>query len=161
MQTLAELMSILPQRGRVEWIGVRPEKDATMRPCTEVVADCAGGLEGDRYTKHNGRRQVTLIQAEHISAMASMHNHPMEPALLRRNLVITGINLLALKDKRFVVGEVELEYTSPCHPCSKMERVLGPGGYNTMRGHGGICARIVRGGIIRQDDPVMALAPVP
>jgi MOSC domain-containing protein YiiM len=59
---------------------------------------------------------------------------------------VSGLNLLALKGKTFRVGDVMLEYTGLCHPCSKMEKALGPGAYNAMRGHGGITTRVVEGG---------------
>jgi MOSC domain-containing protein YiiM len=67
-------------------------------------------------------------------------------------LVISGINLLALKDKEFKIGDVALAYTGLCHPCSYMEEVLGEGGYNTMRGHGGITARVLTEGVISRGD---------
>ena len=74
------------------------------------------------------------------------------PEELRRNLVIAGVNLLALKGRRFRLGAALLEYSGECHPCSRMEEVLGPGGYNAVRGHGGITARVVEGGVIRLGD---------
>jgi MOSC domain-containing protein YiiM len=69
----------------------------------------------------------------------------MAPATLRRNLVVSGINLVALKGQRFQIGDAVLEGTSFAHPCSRMEEVLGQGGYNAMRGHGGLCARVDAG----------------
>jgi MOSC domain-containing protein YiiM len=71
------------------------------------------------------------------------------PDLLRRNIVVSGINLLALKEKRFRLGTARLEMTGECHPCSRMEEIFGPGGYNAVRGHGGIAARVLEGGTVR------------
>jgi MOSC domain-containing protein YiiM len=124
----------------------------------EVVQAIAGcGLEGDHRTQGSAgsKRQVTLIQCEHLAVVASLLGRDeLTPDLLRRNLVVSGINLLALKDQRFTVGDVVLEGSGLCVPCSRMETNLGAGGYNAMRGHGGITAHIVVGGAIRLGDPV-------
>jgi MOSC domain-containing protein YiiM len=113
-----------------------------------VQINVGNGLEGDRFSgRASSLRQVTLIQYEHLAVVAAcLHREAISPALVRRNIVVSGINLLALKDKRFRVGDVLLEFTGLCHPCSKMERHLGAGGYNAMRGHGGITARVVEAG---------------
>jgi MOSC domain-containing protein YiiM len=72
---------------------------------------------------------------------------------------VSGINLLSLKNRRVRIGEeVILEITGECHPCSRMEEELGPGGYNAMRGHGGLTARIIAGGIIRVGDAVQVVS---
>lgn len=154
-KTIAELMETLPQLGTVEWIGVRPGRDEPVQALDEVEAVAGSGLDGDRFNANNTEREVTLIQSEHIGAVASlMHMDSVDPALLRRNIVVSGINLLALKGKSFRVGNAVMEYTGPAEPCSKMEAALGAGGYNAMRGHGGITARILVSGRIGTDDSV-------
>jgi MOSC domain-containing protein YiiM len=123
-----------------------------------VRADPIGGLEGDHYAgKTHRQRQVTLIQREHLAAIAALMNHPVEPETLRRNLLVSGIDLLGLKGRAIRVGTVILKVSGVCHPCSRMEEALGVGGYNAMRGHGGVTAEIVRGGLITQGDPVIPL----
>ena len=112
------------------------------------------GLEGDHTTRPSDR-SVTLIQREHFPVIASLcGREKVLPEELRRNLVVSGINLLALKDRQFWIGSVLLEGTGICAPCSRMEEILDRGGYNAMRGHGGITARIVTAGNIAIGDEV-------
>ena len=153
---LGKLMDTLPQTGRITWIGIRPERKQMPEALADVEAITDRNLAGDHYQgKPGSKRQVTLIQAEHLAAVASIMGLPaLDPGLIRRNLVVAGLNLLALKDRQFWVGEVLLAYTGLCHPCSRMEENLGPGGYNAMRGHGGITARILQGGSIKLGDVV-------
>ena len=143
-----ELLTVIPQVGKLEWIGVRPAQRAPVQVVASVRAEVGCGLIGDRYAESPGtKRQVTLIQAEHLPVIARLSGHAsIPPEWLRRNLVVSGINLLALKDRQFRIGAVLLEGTGLCHPCSRMEEVLGPGGYNAMRGHGGITARVLESG---------------
>jgi len=160
MKTLKQLLDTLPQQGTVVWIGVRPERKAPMHSLDSVSASPDTGLSGDRYSGRTKQRQVTLVQAEHLEAIASCAGlTSVEPMLLRRNIVVKGLNLLALKNKRFFLGDVELEYTGMCHPCSRMEELLGPGGYNAVRGHGGITASVLTTGKIHVNDPVRSTQP--
>jgi MOSC domain-containing protein YiiM len=119
-------------------------------------AEVGSGLVGDRFTGNaESKRQVTLIQAEHLRLLAELLGRDsIDPALVRRNIVVSGVNLLALQNARFNVGEALLEGTGGCHPCSRMEAALGPGGFNAMRGHGGVTARVLRPGRIRVGDEV-------
>jgi MOSC domain-containing protein YiiM len=99
-----------------------------------------------------------LIQHEHLPVIAQLARvDRVDPVALRRNLVISGINLLGLKNARLQVGDAILEITGLCHPCSRMEDAIGPGGYAAMRGHGGMTARILTGGALRVGDAVRAL----
>ncbi|WP_425490801.1 MOSC domain-containing protein [Luteimonas cellulosilyticus] len=152
---LHALMTQFPRPGRVDWIGLRPARDVPMTVVAQARAATGGGLDGDRYAGGSGKRGLTLLQAEHLPAIAALTGHAaLAPATLRRNLVVSGIPLIALKGRRFRVGDVVLEGTDPCDPCSRMESALGAGGYNAMRGMGGLCARIVEGGIVRLGDAV-------
>jgi len=155
---LQTLFDTLPQSGRVEWIGIRPARDEPMTILDNVMITPGKGLEGDRFEgRETSKRQVTLIQKEHLHAIAScLGRDALDPDIFRRNIVVSGLNLLALKGKTFRVGGVVLEYTGLCHPCSKMETTLGPGGYNAMRGHGGITTRVIEGGEVAIGDSVLA-----
>lgn len=156
---MKELFDTMPQIGTVEWIGLRPEKKADLIEVINVNVNLDNGLEGDHYKGTNGKRQVTLIQKEHLDAVASiLKKDKIDPSFTRRNIVISGINLQALKEQQFSIGdEVVLETTGICHPCSRMEQNLGPGGYNAMRGHGGITTRVIKAGTIKKGDSVKLL----
>jgi len=154
--TIKQLIQNLPQLGQVEWIGIRSEKRKSLS-IVETVAVLEYGLEGDHYSGRSGNRSVTLIQQEHIVAIASLlHKDKIDPVDFRRNIVVSGINLLAMKDRKFKIGTAVLKMTGLCHPCSRMEENLGEGGYNAVRGHGGINASVVSTGTIKLQDKVEA-----
>ncbi|HUD32236.1 MAG TPA: MOSC domain-containing protein [Variovorax sp.] len=152
---------------------LRPARRMAMLSVDAALAIVGRGLDGDRsaLARPGGRRQVTLMQSEHlpvVSAMVGATGSGIAPELLRRNLVISGLNLAAARslfddqNLQLTIGdEVVLELTGPCEPCSRMEEVLGVGGYNAMRGHGGRTARIVQGGVLRIGDRVGCRWTVP
>jgi MOSC domain-containing protein YiiM len=155
---LSALRSEFRTHGRVEWIGVRPQRRAPVSCCSSVSAPVGGALVGDHC--RGGRRAVTLIQHEHLPVIAALAGREsVDPALLRRNVCVSGINVLALRDARFRLGSLVLEGTGSCAPCSRMneQAVLGSGGYGSMRGHGGITACVVEAGAFSIGDPVVFL----
>ena len=153
---IKSLINNLPQVGSLAWIGIRPVRKEPLKSLEKVDVSIEKGLEGDHFaSKFSKKRQVTLIQKEHLSGVANMLGvEKVDPILTRRNLVIQGINLFALRDRKFSIGEVVFEGTGYCHPCSRMDENLGPGGYNAMRGHGGITAKVIKGGTIQLGDNV-------
>jgi MOSC domain-containing protein YiiM len=164
--TIQQLTQHFPHQGKLEAIFVRPARGASCHPLSSAEALTGKGLQGDRISTKISRnplgsgRQVTLIQAEHLPVICALMHKNVDPAILRRNLVVSGLNLVATKPlfksqpMFLTIGEVVLEVTCPCDPCSKMEHILGTGGYNAMRGHGGITARVVRGGLLHCGDVV-------
>ncbi|MDO6748443.1 MOSC domain-containing protein [Gilvimarinus sp. 1_MG-2023] len=146
--------------GRLEWIGLRTERRGDVRSVGSVVALAELGLEGDhRSTKTPGSgRQVTIISVEFIEMICRFAGRDsISPAWLRRNLLVSGINLNLLRHQRVRVGGAILEPAALCHPCSRMNEVLGPGGAAAMYGFGGLCAKIVEGGVITVGDSIERL----
>ena len=157
-----------PRAGRLDAVFLRPARGEAALAVAVAQAWPGQGLAGDRSAQrpaHSGgghRRQVTLLQAEHLPVIAALAGLPaVDPAWLRRNLVVSGLNLLAARalfaDQPLLLhlgDAVVLEITGPCAPCSRMEAVLGPGGYNALRGHGGVTARVRQGGWLRPGDAV-------
>ena len=130
-----ELFQQFPQSGVVEYLSFRKKRAEPVEEVNLIVAIANRGLEGDRYKNAGGARQVTLIQGEHIDTIAAfLRKERIDPSMLRRNIVVRGINLLALKGKQFNVGDAVLEHSGDCHPCSRMEQTLGTGGYNAIEG---------------------------
>ncbi len=125
--TMRELLGDVPQVGRLTFIGLRPARHAPVVAVTTASLVTDRGLTGDRYAQKGGKRQVSLIQAEHLPVIGAFATAPVVPELLRRNLVIEGIPLAALRRLRFSIGEAELEGTDRCAPCSRMREALGPG----------------------------------
>ena len=162
MGTLKENLEHFPRVGRLEYIGVSPERRGEVVSVERAVLDVGTGLVGDHHATNprlpgqgHSKRQVTLIQAEHLPVVAALlGRETVAPELLRRNLVVSGINLLAVKERRFRVGEVLFEGTGLCVPCTRMEEILGEGGFNATRGHGGITARVLAGGTLQVGDGV-------
>ncbi len=154
---LARLLDAPQRPGIIRWIGLRPERYQPLVPVTEAEMNPDTGLDGDHYRNRNSRtRQVTLVQSEHLAAIAAyLGLAGIEPGRLRRNILVSGINLLALKGRRFRLGSAILLHTGDCHPCSRMEAEFGPGGYNAVRGHGGITARVLSAGRVRPGDAII------
>jgi len=156
MADLATLLATHAGAGRVDWIGLRPERRAPLAPVERVQLRMPG-LDGDHARP--GKRALTLIQGEHLPVIAALAGvGPIAPARLRRNLVITGINLTALRHAKLRIGTALIAISGPCAPCSRMEAEIGPGGYNAMRGHGGWCAEVLAEGEIAVGDPVQPVS---
>ena len=150
---MQEMIRRHAQPGRLEAILLRPARREAVVPVAQAGVG-PRGLEGDHGASE--KRAVTLIQAEHLAVIgALLGTGPVAAEDLRRNLVVSGINLAALRGRRLRIGTAELELTGICAPCSRMEEAFGPGGYSAVRGHGGMCARVVVPGALGTGDSVV------
>ena len=149
--------------GKLEWIGLRTERRDEIQVVERAQAIIGLGLEGDhRCLKTPGSaRQVTMISREYIHQIErQLGKQFIDPVLLRRNLVISGMNMNLLRFQRLQIGDVILETSALCDPCSRMDENLGKGGAVAMFGYGGLCAKIIQGGHIAVGDAVVRVHPV-
>ena len=161
MKTIRDLLKPPHVTGRVEALVVRGHPRQLARRIVATQALAGIGLADDRLGQRGeaelSTRQVTLIQHEHLAVIAALAGvAEVDVVALRRNLVVSGINLIALKNARIHVGGALLEIVGPCQPCSRMEEAVGPGAYAAMRGHGGMTARVIESGAIQVGDIVRA-----
>lgn len=166
--TLRHLSQQFASEGRIDTIILRPVRGELAVIAQQVLAETSLGLIGDHRTKQKStsrqasKREVTLFQSEHLPLLANWCGmRELDPRRLRRNLLISGLNLISMRslfpDSVLVwaIGdEVRIQVTGPCDPCSKLAADLGMGSYNALRGHGGMTARILVGGMIRVGDRV-------
>jgi len=154
-------------QGRVEAIHIATEAARPLAAVTAVRAVRGQGLEGDRYfykvgtySDHPGSgREVTLIEAEAIEALARERGIVLEPGASRRNIVTRHVPLNDLVGLRFQVGEVLLEGTRLCEPCLHLERLTRKGVLAGLLHRGGLRTVIVEGGTVRVGDPIVPVRP--
>ena len=118
----------------------------------EVEAVEGFGLRGDRFFGHGAgyKGQVTLHSSEVVSALRGQFGLPgLTGAELRRNVLVSGVDLSGLIGRRFWVQGVRLEGTEECRPCPWMDRAVAPGAEAWLRGRGGLRCRILSTGVLR------------
>lgn len=157
MGALDTLVSTHNGPGTLRLILLRTDRKGPMQTVDRADVTETGLIGDHRATP--GKRAVTLIQWEHLPVIAALMGHGGAPdhiaALTRRNLVISGINLIALRKSAFRIGSVVLQATGPCAPCRRMEGAFGPGGFNAVRGHGGLTAEVLSAGTLALGDPLV------
>ena len=121
----------------------------------EHVTCVAGrGLEGDRffdYPKYE-KGQITFFAKEVFDSMCqalNVHDRGME--VVRRNVMVSGLDLNDLVGKRFNLQGVEFEGVEECAPCEWMDEAFGPGAMSFLKGQGGLRCKILTDGTLSID----------
>ena len=144
--------------GTVECVHVAAAKGAPAIPVesAEVVAN--HGIVGDWRVRAGSRRQLTLIEAEVLEDVGRTLGIEVKPGASRRQVTVRGMDLNAAIGHLVSIGEVVIDVSLACDPCEQMEVAIGPGGRAALEGRGGICGRVVSGGMIRLGDPIRIVA---
>ncbi len=134
-------------------IWLTPTAAAPMRRVASARLLPGRGLEGDRYALGGGtwaqypdlEKQLTLIDAADVAAVAAEVGVPLAPGDTRRNVVTTGIDLPSLVGRWFAVGDALLFGAKRCPPCTHLERLTGVRLVKAMVHRGGINAGVFAG----------------
>jgi len=113
-----------------------------------------GACGADRFFgyKENYRGQVTLFSAEVFAQLCrELGLTEASPAALRRNVVVSGVDLNGLVGKEFDVQGVRLVGTEECRPCYWMDRALTGGAEAWLKGRGGLRCRVLTSGWLRRE----------
>lgn len=122
------------------------------------------GVKGDfnRFRDSRGGdpdRAVCIFSLERINVM-KQEGHPIEIGSTGENLTIQGVDWNTLVEgARLEIGDVILELSEPCAPCSKIgesfiERRFGRVDHEQEFGWSRWLARVVRGGSVSIGDSV-------
>jgi MOSC domain-containing protein YiiM len=131
---------------------------APMRRIPAGLLVAGAGLDGDRYALGGGtwaqypdlEKQLTLVDAGDVAAVATEVGVDLSPGDTRRNVVTVGIDLPALVGRWFAVGDALLFGVKRCPPCAHLERLTGAKLVKAMLHRGGINAAVFVGAEIAE-----------
>lgn len=161
-------VTVQPEHQRaafVEGIFIAAVGSQPMEPRERIRAIAGVGLEGDRYALRTGHysddrkvdRDVTLIEAEEVEALATGAGIVLGAGESRRNITTRGIRLNALVGRLFRIGDVQCEGTKLCEPCQYLTDLLGKPVLGPLVHRGGLRARILTDGEIALGDEVVVV----
>ena len=119
------------------------------------------GIRGDRFYDYrdNYKGQITFFSLEVFEKLALHFGLTgKSPGLLRRNVIVSGIDLNDLIGEEFSIQGVRLRGTGHCRPCYWLDQAFAPGTEEYLKGNGGLRAEILSDGAIAVGDAQLLLA---
>lgn len=127
----------------------QPAADHPIADVRQVKCRAGWGLEGDRFYGYRPgyKAQVTFFAWETVLAAREKFGVPaLSASVFRRNLVVDGLDLPSLYERRFTLGGIEFEGTGEARPCHWMNQVVAPGAEEWLMGKGGLRAKVLTDG---------------
>jgi MOSC domain-containing protein YiiM len=132
-------------------------------PLVEVSkVECVAGrgLRGDRYFdfRQDYKGQVTFLSVEVFEKLCENFGIKDKPAgVLRRNLIVSGVDLLCLIGREFEIQGVRFRGTQHCAPCEWMNIAFAPGAEKFLEDNAGLRAQILSDGPITVGDAHLSI----
>jgi MOSC domain-containing protein YiiM len=132
-------------------------REPDTHPMIEVpMIECAAGrgICGDRYFdfKDDYKGQITFFSLEIFDELCgALQIQSCSPALVRRNVITSSLDLNELIDQDFEVQGVRFHGMEECRPCYWMDQAIAPGAHEFLKGRGGLRAKILCDGQLRSN----------
>lgn len=123
-----------------------------MVECDQVECVAGKGIIGDRFFdyKENYKGQITFFSLEVFEALCQeLGVMNVNPSAVRRNVVVSGVDLNSLIGQEFEIQGVHFKGSSECSPCFWMDEAIGPGAEAFLKGQGGLRARILTDEVLK------------
>ena len=130
----------------------KPPGEHPMEEVRELRCVAGAGIEGDRFFnfKPDYKGQITFFAMEvYVAACARFGVKEKPPSVFRRNVIVEGMDLMALVGAEFEVQGVRFAGTGESAPCEWMNLAFAPGAEEFLKGKGGLRARILTSGWLR------------
>lgn len=130
----------------------KPADEHPMLAVPEVECVAGRGLRGDRFFdyKPDYKGQITFFAGEIYDELCvTLEVCDREPSAFRRNVITRGVDLNTLIGVEFEVQGVRFLGSAECSPCYWMDRAFAPGAEATLKGRGGLRAKILSDGVLR------------
>ena len=150
--------------GRLAGIARHAQPKGPMETLDHIAVTATEGVHGDfrgamASSKPTRKRQVSLIEADCVSAAMAETGALLDWSDCRRNLLVQGLRLPREEGLRVQIGDrLILEITGECDPCERMDalhRGLRPA--LTPDWRGGFLGRVIEDGEIAVGDEIRIL----
>ena len=139
----------------------RPAEDYPLEEVEEVECVAGHGIRGDRFYgyRQNYKGQITFFSQEVFDALsAAFPQVSKSPGVLRRNVIVSDIDLNALIGENFELQGIRFRGTAHCRPCYWLDEAFAPGAEAWLKGNGGLRAQILTNGTLKAGLAELVLA---
>ena len=139
----------------------RPAEDYPLEEVEEIECVAGHGIRGDRFYdyRQNYNGQITFFSQEVFDALsAAFPQVSKSPGVLRRNVIVSDIDLNALIGENFELQGIRFRGTAHCRPCYWLDEAFAPGAQAWLKGNGGLRAQILTNGTLKAGLAELVLA---
>ena len=143
--------------GKIEAINITNISEGNTFYVNQAFLEKGKGIVNDRYYGNfkEEKEQVTLINIKEINDFNSLIDKNIDAKDFRRNIIVSGINLNELINKKIKINSVTLKIHEICQPCKYLQDKLKiPELVKILINKSGVRAEILSSGSIAVGDAV-------